>query len=314
MAERVPPLPSLAALRAFEAAARRGGYSAAAEELNVTQAAVGQQVRRLEAELGRRLMRPQGRGVALTEDGAALARGLAEGFGAIRAALAAFAAEDAARPIRVSMTPYFATQFVMPRLAGFRREAPEVALALDPSAALVDLAAGEADLAVRYGSGPWEGVVSEMLLPTPVVAVAAPGLWTEARAPTAEELAALPWLNESGTDEVEMWMRAQGVDPARMGAVTHLPGSLAVAALLEGQGVAMAARALVQADVDAGRLRVLFEDAAKPGMRSEGDPAAAAGGDPAALGYHLARRPGPLRPAAARFARWLKREATAAAG
>lgn len=306
MAERPSPLPSLAALRAFEAAARLGGYSAAAAELNVTQAAVGQQVRRLEAELGRRLMRPQGRGVALTEDGAALARGLAEGFGAIRAALAAFAEEDATRPLRVSMTPYFATQFLMPRLVAFRREAPDVALALDPSAALVDLAAGEADLAIRYGAGSWPGVEARMLLATPVVAVAAPGLWREARSPRAEELAALPWLNESGTDEVESWLRAQGVDLAKMGAVTYLPGSLAVSALLDGQGVAMAARALVQADLDAGRLRVLFEDGAKPGKRAPEDRR----GD---IGYHLLQRPGPLRPPAARFAKWLTREAKAAA-
>ena len=146
-------LPSLAALRAFEAAARTGSLSAAGRELNVTHAAVGQQVRRLEAELGRRLLRREGRGVATTEDGARLAAGLAAGFGAIRRALAAFAAEDAARPLRLTTTPNFAANFLMPRMGAFRRAHPEVALRLDPTPALSEIGPEGAELAVRYGEG-----------------------------------------------------------------------------------------------------------------------------------------------------------------
>ncbi len=151
-------LPSLAALRAFEAAARTLSFSEAGREMNVSHAAVAQNVRRLEAELGRPLMARSGRGLALTADGAALARGLSEGFGTIRATLAAFAADDAARPLRITMTPNFAVGFLIPRLGGFHRAHPEVELDLDPSARVVDLAAGGVDLAIRYGNGGWPGL------------------------------------------------------------------------------------------------------------------------------------------------------------
>ncbi len=82
-------LPSLSALRAFEAAARTGSFSAAARELNVTHPAIAAQVRALEADLGQPLAYRAGRGVALTDEGAELARALSDGFGMIGAAVAA---------------------------------------------------------------------------------------------------------------------------------------------------------------------------------------------------------------------------------
>ena len=83
-------IPSLSALRAFEAAARTGSLSAAARELNVTHAAIAQHLRKLEEHVGRALMRREGRGMALTEDGQRLAQPLGQAFGQIADAMRAF--------------------------------------------------------------------------------------------------------------------------------------------------------------------------------------------------------------------------------
>jgi LysR family glycine cleavage system transcriptional activator len=290
------PLPSLAALRAFEAAARTLSFSAAAREMNVSHAAVAQNVRRLEGELGRPLVRRAGRGLALTADGAALARGLTEGFDAIRAALDAFAEDDAARPVQVTMTPSFAATFLMPRLGAFRRRHPEVELMLNPTAQIVDLSAGGAELAIRYGDGDWPGLESRPLVSSPLAILAAPSLLEAHPVSGPEDLPDLPWLQEYGTDEIAHWLRALGVE-RRPRNVAHMPGFMLPGALLEGQGVCGLARALVEDRIAEGRITVLFEDADPEGRR----------------GYHLVNRPGPMRPPLKAFATWLRREATAAA-
>ena len=112
-------LPSLAALRAFEVAARTGSYSAAAQELNVTHAAIAQHVRAVEAHLDTVLMVRDGRAMAPTEVGATLAAELSAGFRQIVEAVEAINADIEARPISVSVTPSFADNWLMPRLTRF---------------------------------------------------------------------------------------------------------------------------------------------------------------------------------------------------
>ena len=103
-------LPSLTSLRAFEAAARLGGFSAAGRELNVTHAAVAQQVRGLEATLGVTLLARAGRGLSLTSEGERLAAALTSSFGAIAAAVEEVRSGENGRPLHVTLTPGFASQ------------------------------------------------------------------------------------------------------------------------------------------------------------------------------------------------------------
>ena len=295
---RPAPLPSLTALRAFEAAARTLSFSEAGREMNVSHAAVAQNVRGLEKELGRPLLRRAGRGLALTPDGALLAHGLSDGFNAIRAALEAFAAEDAARPVRVTLTPNFAVGFLIPRLGAFRRAHPEVELDIDPSARVVDLADGRFDLAIRYGDGEWPGLESRLLLASPRVITAAPSLVEGRRPRRLADLAAFPWLQEQGTEEMSRWLAEHGAPGLHGTGSAFLPGYMIHPALLEGQGVALSGKVFVTADLEAGRLTLLFEDDDPDGR----------------LGYHLVRRPGPERPALRDFTRWLRRETARPAG
>lgn len=286
-------LPPLSSLRAFEAAARHESFSAAGRELNVTHAAIAQQVRRLEEALGSALLRREGRGLRLTPKGTLLAAGLGEGFARIRDAVAAAVETKADRPLRLTMTPSFAVHWMLPRISLFRAENPDIELMLNPSPELVDLAAENYDLAIRWGNGIWPGVEAEKLLSSHFVVVASRDLVDERKVETPADLVGLPWLVEFGTDELTVWLRRHGIDASGKHDVTQLPGYMLAPALRTGKGVAATARLFAEEDIAAGHLEVLFEE------------------NDESVGYHVVRRPGPVRPAVKRFIAWLKREARA---
>ncbi|WP_161861151.1 LysR family transcriptional regulator [Algicella marina] len=284
-------LPSLSALRAFEATARLGSLSAAGRELNVTHAAVSQQVRALEQRLEEKLVERQGRGVALTETGAQLAAALSRGFDTIRDGWQEVAGRSADRPVSVTMTPAFATHWFMPRYPDFLRREPDANLIIRPSAEVLDPDRERFDVAIRFGKGGWPGLEATMFLPTRFVVVGAPGLVPPDAASAPDTLSHLKWFQETGTDEIRNWMDAQGFSPALRANISDLPGFLMLSALREGYGVAATARLFVEEDIAAGRLEVVWE---APETES---------------GYHIVHRPGVLRPQVRRFVTWLKRQA-----
>jgi LysR family transcriptional regulator, glycine cleavage system transcriptional activator len=284
-------LPPLSGLRAFAALAETGGFTAAGRALNVSHAAVSQQVRGLEERLGTALARREGRRVVLTPEGELLATALEIAFAGIARVVDELAGADAVRPLQVTTTPAFAISWLMPRLSEFRQEHPEIELMLNPSPQLVELAPGGVDLAIRFGRGAWSGLHAEPLLMTSVAIVAARSLIAGRRIAEPRDLLDLPWLQELGTNEASEWMRSHGVEAARPTNVTHLPGYLVLQALRNGEGVTATARAWIEQEVAEGRLVVLFEDP-----------------DPGA-GYFIVTRPGVMRPPLKAFVAWLRRQA-----
>jgi LysR family glycine cleavage system transcriptional activator len=285
-------MPPLSMLRAFEAAARGGGFSAAGRELNVTHAAVAQQVRGLERRLGVALMRREGRGLSLTPEGRKLAEGLGAGFETMRGALAALAAEAADRPVRATLTPSFASNWLMPRLGRFRARHPEVELLLNPSSEVVDLRRGDYDVGVRFGKGVWPGLETEKLASTSIALVATPALLAQYRVETPRDLLSAPWVQELDQDEWRVWLAQYGVPVEGKRNTLHLPAHLAHEAIRDGQGVGMIAHLFVEDDLRAGRLVSLFP-------REDDD----------GVGYHIVRPPGAMRADVAAFVSWLRREA-----
>ncbi len=253
-------MPPLATLRSFEAAARHLNFTSAGREMNVTHAAVSQQVRRLEERLGVSLMGREGRRLALTDDGARLAWQLSEGFGTLQQAIAAFTDNEAMRALKVTVTPIFATSWLMPRIADFRTGHPDIELMLNPTFELIDLRRDNYDLAIRYGAGRWPRLQSEPLILSSFVVVAATSLVGDRRIETPADAADLPWLQELGTDELKIWMERRGVTVPNKKNITHLPGYMIMSALRDGQGVACTARVFVEEDIRAGRLVVRFEE------------------------------------------------------
>lgn len=258
-------IPSLSALRAFEATARHASFSAAARDLNVTHAAVAQHVRALEAEFGTALVQRQGQGMALTEAGLRLAAGLGDGFGTIAAVVRDLRADMALQPLRISVTPSFAEVWLMPRLGTFWRDHPEIELALLPSPALVDLRRDGVDLAVRFGQGDWPGAHSQGQLSSPFVVIARPGFADGARSlDNLGDLTAQPWIFGTASNEQIVWGRSLGIDTDRM-RVTELPGTnLVLAAVRAGYGLSVQLKSLVERDLDEGRMIALHQGESGP--------------------------------------------------
>ena len=285
-------LPSLSALRAFAALAETGSFTRAGAALNVSHAAISQQVRALEERLGVALLPRDGRRGVLTPEGERLAAALEAGFGGIARAVDELTGADADRPLHVSTTQAFAANWLMPRLASFRHEHPEVELMLNPTHLNVDIAPGGVDVAIRYGQGGWRGLDSELLIHTTFVLVGAPSLvGTSRRIDDLRDILHLPWLQELGTNEMSAWLLEHGIVAERKANVIHLPGHLVLEAVRNGEGVSLSTRVNVERDLAAGRVVVLHEEDA-PGR-----------------GYHIVTRPGVQRPPLKAFIAWLHRQA-----
>ena len=280
-------LPSLTALRAFAATAELRNFSQAARALNVTHAAVAQQVRALEEQLGRPLVQREGRGVSLTADGEQLAEALGEGFGAIQRGLEALRAGEADRPVRVTLTASFAAQWLMPRLKDFWRQHPDIGLSLHPDSKVVDLHRERMDLAIRYGNGDWPGVEATYLTSARLVVAGATSLIGD-RELTVQDMAGMDWVLAQAWSEQDAYLRQLGLDPGTLSRTDIASEELALAAARQGLGLVVESVALIESDVADGRMRIVHESREKL---------------PA---YFIVTLPGPKRAAARAFLKWLK--------
>lgn len=279
-------LPSLSALRAFDATARSGSFAEAGRMLNVTHAAVTQAVRGLEAELGLPLVRRSGRTVGLTDAGDRLARALDDGFSTVAAGIQALREAEARRVVRVTTTTYIAETYVMPRLPDFWAKHPGVEVAMSPSPARIDLAREGYDMAIRALADGWvEGPDEEIrpLCDSPVVAICAPSLAHSGLHPQD-----MPWVigNENHWELAEV--EGTGLDVSRLKLVDMGSPHLELSACRQGLGAGTATEIICRADIEAGRLVVL---------PLTGLPV---------ITYAIVLPRGPRRPAVEAFAGWLQ--------
>lgn len=255
-ARRLPPL---TALQAFEAAARHLSFKHAAAELSLTPTAISHQVRNLEERLGVRLFVRGARRVDLTPAGQSLYPALRQGFDAMAGAVESVAAGSRARSVVVSTTMAFAARWLLPRLARFAIDHPDIALQLHTSDQPVDLHAGVAQLAIRYGASRAPGLASVPLLASHFSPVCAPRLPVR----TPADLATVPligfrWFRrDATTPDWPLWFDRAGVVP--------VPRQLefsdevnAIQAAVAGQGVALVNVAMVRDALADGLLRRPF--------------------------------------------------------
>jgi LysR family transcriptional regulator of beta-lactamase len=246
-----PRLP-LNALRAFEAAARHQNLTRAASELCVSQAALSHQIKALEQHLGTSLFHRLPRGVALTDEGAALAPVLGEAFDRIAATLERFADGRYREVLSVGVVGTFATGWLLPRLPAFHAAHPDIELRVSTHNNRVDLAGEGLDLAIRFGDGDWQGQIAHALMEAPFAPVCAPSMARGLRTPA--DLTQLPLLRSYRLEEWPQWFRAAGVaEVAARGAMFDSSLTLASAAAA-GAGVALLPLPMFRQDLDAGRL------------------------------------------------------------
>lgn len=281
-------LPPLSALRAFAAVAEAGSFSAAARRLNVTHAAVAQQVRALEDHLGVSLAVRDGRALALTAEGGQLAAALAEGFGAVQRGIVALKEQDADRPVKVTLTPGFAVQWLMPRLRDFWERHPDIGLSLHPENRVVDLRRDGMDLGIRYGGGKWAGVQATYLASARLVVAGAPDLLDGRARLTPAQMAAMEWIVARDWPEQDGYLRSIGLDPGALSRTEFPNEELSIAAARQGLGLVVESLALIEDDLRTGRLMLVHDS-------RDRQPA-----------YFVVTLPGPLRMQARAFVKWLE--------
>lgn len=283
-------VPSLTALRAFEAASRLASYSAAARELNVTHAAIAQHVRKLEDHFGLSLMQRDGQSMQPTPDGMRLSRSLGTAFGQIAEVSEDLLARDADRPLRIATTPSFAENWLMPRIGAFWAEHPDIRIEIAPSNSLVDLRSDGFDLAIRYGRGGWPGVNAEPLEAAGHVVVASPTIMDGRGITCVADLKDQHWLLSGTSNEERIWVCDNGLDLNTVRSTTVDRGSLALQAVRAGHGVTIVPRAVAKRDLDSGALVALCEEE---------------GSD---LAYHILTRPDRVSKHLKTFIRWLRKQ------
>ena len=254
-------LPPLNALRAFEAAARHLNFSRAADELSVTPGAVSQQIQNLEDYVGAALFKRTPRGLLLTDAAQTALPALREAFDRLAEAASLLTAAVDGRRLTLTAPPSFAAKWLVPRLGAFEQAHPQVDVWLSAGIELVDLTAGEVDVAIRYGSGRYPGLEVRRLLGETVIPVISPELVKEQPLDSPEDLKNHVLLHDGSPDlddscpDWSMWLAARGlrgVDGMRGPRFNQ--SSLVIEAAANGRGVALAKRTLAQADLDAGRL------------------------------------------------------------
>jgi LysR family transcriptional regulator, glycine cleavage system transcriptional activator len=254
-------LPPLNALRAFEAAARHLNFSRAADELSVTPGAVSQQIQNLEDYVGAALFKRTPKGLLLTDAAQTALPALREAFDRLAEAASLLTAAVDGRRLTLTAPPSLAAKWLVPRLGDFERAHPQVDVWLQAGMELVDLTAGEVDVAIRYGSGRYPGLEVHRLMSEAVIPVLSPELNGTTPLASVDDLSRHILLHD-GSPELDdscpdwpMWLAARGVkgvDGQRGPRFNQ--SSLVIEAAVNGRGVALAKRSLALADLEAGRL------------------------------------------------------------
>jgi DNA-binding transcriptional LysR family regulator len=231
-------LPPLECLVAALTAARLGSFSAAAEELGVTQATIGRRVAGAESWAGVTLFDRQARGVSATVEGQRLLARIAQSLEEINAAAERDRAPRRRPVVRVSVTPSFARFWLIPRLAAL--ECDDVTIEIVAEMRTADLERGEVDLAVRYGRGGWRVEREEALFDERIAPVALESAFPSLAGAEARDLAELPLLHNHDTRGWRAWGDHHGLDVRRK-AIDRLmsDSGLVVDAVAQGMGVGL---------------------------------------------------------------------------
>ena len=295
----------LNALRAFEASARHESFSAAAAELYVTPAAVGQLVRTLEDSLGTQLFHRGTSGrtrLAPTEAARRALPDIRAGLDRLRIGVERLKEASPSGVLTVTVSPAFAAKWLLPRIERFQSAFPETDVRLDVSIQILDFVTRGIDIGVRYGTGTWPGLAIDKLMDEEIFPVCSPALLRHHRLRKPSDLASVKLIHDlsvdarSGFATWSAWLEKAGADVETKRGLRINNSAAVLQAAIDGHGVALARSPMVRDDLAAGRLVRLFPDIEFA----------------SALGYYVVYRPEcATLPRLVAFRDWLFREASA---
>ncbi|WP_111495250.1 LysR substrate-binding domain-containing protein [Marinobacter bohaiensis] len=254
---RTRRLPSLSALRAFEAAARHLSAKQAAQELSVTPTAVSHQIRQLEDTLGVSLFVRKPRQLLLTAQGRELLTSLTDAFDTMADAVQRLQAPPERRAVTISTTPAIAVRWLLPWVCQLKDIRPRIDLRVHATHDLTPLDGVTADLAIRYGTGPWPGLVAEKLFDNTFVPACSPslGLTDPADLPRHTLIHFEPQTSRSLPLDWRTWQAEAGVPGLDVSAgLVFSDETHTIPAAVGGQGIALMSRTLIADELANGQL------------------------------------------------------------
>jgi LysR family glycine cleavage system transcriptional activator len=256
----VKMLPPMNPLKAFEAAARLGSLTVAGDELGVSQVAVSRQVRVLEEYLGVVLFHRSHRSIQLTREGKELNDGISDAFERINAAVLRVSRRGRRDILAIQSYTTFSQRWLIPRLPIFHAENPEMEVRLTSSTLPVDFGTQNLDAAVRSGHGNWDGLNANRLAPIELVPVCSSRFLQETNLSSAAGLNQLSLLHSiARPNDWSTWLRANGVMIDASRGLKFENSTLAYEAALQGIGVAIGIKVLVENHLSAGTLIAPFD-------------------------------------------------------
>ncbi len=284
-------IPSLAALRAFECAARHGSFTSAAEELHLTQSAISRQVKDLEGQLGFTLFRRNGRRVALTDAGESFAADLAIDLERLRQTVTrAVTAGNARHSLRIATLSTFASRWLIPRISEFEALNPEVEVSLATRLRPFSFEEERFDLAIHHGQDDWPDTQMSRLCGEEILAVAAPEFQNQHGIAAPSDLTQAPLLHlETRPNQWADWFQLQGLDTRAPHGRMYDQFQMIIVAATHGLGAALLPRYLIEDELDNGTLTPL---AGKPLITENA--------------YWLVTPAGAASPVVHAFSRWIK--------
>ena len=254
--------PRFGGLKAFFAVGSTGSAARAAERLNVSASSISHQLKALEAELGVRLIENRKGKLVFTPDGARYFDQIKDPMSQILEATQTIRSMPGRKRVSLTLTPSFAVGWLMPRLMDLEHAHPDLEVNLIATTRVVDLARENVDLAIRRGSGQWDGFFAEALLEEQAVPVAAPGYLDDkpANTPQAALKSARILSNTTVAGEWDHWCAARGLEPPDEAARYNLETyELTIQAARDGLGLALGRKPLIDPLIASGDLVAPFD-------------------------------------------------------
>ena len=248
-------LPSSSMLSAFDAAARSGSFTAASEELQLTQGAISRQVSALESQLGVELFKRSGKTIRLTEAGKIYAQEIHAALQAIRKASLAVISSPLTGILNLAILPTFGTRWLMPRLPSFLEANPDITMNFVTRLSPFDFRSENLDAAIHYGSPDWPDTQSTFLMGEEAFPVCSPDFLRDHPTDTPAHLAALPLLQlASRPGAWSRWFETVDIAPPAARGMVFEELSIIAQAAVAGLGVALLPRFLIQSELERGEL------------------------------------------------------------
>ncbi|WP_315925513.1 LysR family transcriptional regulator [Mesorhizobium sp. SP-1A] len=248
-------LPSTGALAAFEAVARLGSFTAAAQELDLTQGAISRQVKQLEAQLGRLLFRRDSRNVELTAEGEAYAETVRAALAQLRDAAVQLMSNRHAGTLNLAIPPTFGTRWLIPQVPDFVEKHPDITINFATRIGRFDFARERLDAAIHVGQPDWPGADCTLLMNEEVAPVAAPDFIANRTIATPADLSRQPLLHMASRPGAwAEWFGNQGLSTPAGPGMQFEQFSTVAQACLAGLGVALLPLFLIAGELQRSQL------------------------------------------------------------